>query len=80
MRSDMTIASSWSCVTKIKVMPTSRCSAFSSHLHLPAQVGVERGERFVEKQQTRAVHERASERDALLLAAADLGRLSLGEG
>ena len=30
MRSESAIASSWSCVTKIKVMPTSRCSAFNS--------------------------------------------------
>ena len=30
MRSDITMASSWSWVTKMKVMPTSRCKALSS--------------------------------------------------
>ncbi len=45
---------------------------FEFDLHLAAQVGVERGERFVEQQQARAIHQRAGERDALLLSAADL--------
>ena len=30
MRSDITMASSWSCVTNTKAMPTSRCSDFNS--------------------------------------------------
>ena len=42
------------------------------HLHLAAQVGVQRRERFVEQQQLRPVHQRAGQSDALLLAAADV--------
>ena len=38
-------------------------------LNLLAQIGVERAERLVEQQNVRLDHERASERDALLLPA-----------
>ena len=48
-------------------------------LHLLAQLEVERAERLVEQQHARMVHERAPERDALLLAARELPRLPLRE-
>ena len=38
--------------------------------HVVAELGVEVGERLVEKQDARPLDERAAERDALLLAAA----------
>ena len=41
------------------------------HLHLPAQVRVQRGERLIQQQQSRAVHQRPRQRYALLLASAD---------
>ena len=45
-------------------------------LQVLAQPGVERAERLVEQQHARAQHERARERDALLLAARELRRLA----
>ena len=48
-------------------------------LEVLAQPGVERAERLVEQQHARAQHERARERDALLLAAGELVRLALRE-
>ena len=48
-------------------------------LHLLAQLQVERAERLVEQEHTRAVDERAGERDALLLAAGELPRLAAAE-
>ncbi|MGA3197559.1 MAG: hypothetical protein ABSD39_21385 [Terriglobales bacterium] len=42
------------------------------NLHLAAQVGVQSGERFVQQQQARTIHQRPRECDALLLSAADL--------
>ena len=50
---------------------------FQFALHLLAQIGVERGKRFIEQEQVRAIHQGAGQRDALLLAAADLRRLLL---
>ena len=47
-------------------------------LHLPAQLEVERAERLVEQQHRRAVDDRPGQRDALLLAAGELGRLAPG--
>ena len=44
---------------------------FQLDLHLPAQVRIERGKWFIEQQQSRAVHQRPSQRNALLLPAAD---------
>ena len=52
---------------------------FQLALHLFAQIRVERGERFVEQQQLRAIDESARQRDALLLAAAQSSRPSVGE-
>ena len=43
---------------------------FQFTLHLLAQIGIERGERFVEKQKLRAIHEGAGQSHALLLASA----------
>ena len=44
---------------------------FKFDLHLAAEVGVERGERFIEEKQARTIYQGASQGDALLLAAAD---------
>ena len=41
-------------------------------LHLPAQIGVQSRKRFIEQQQSRTIDQRAGQRNALLLAAADL--------
>ena len=58
-------------------MPTWRCRRVSSSLHLLPQLQVERAERLVEQQHRRPVDERARERDALALAAAELARAPL---
>ena len=73
------MASSWSCVTCRKVRPTSSWIVLELELHLPAQLQVERAERLVEQQQGRAVHDRAGQRDALLLAAGELRGPALRE-
>ena len=49
------------------------------HLHVLAELEVERAERLVEQEHARVVDERAPERDALLLAAGELLRLALRE-
>jgi hypothetical protein len=46
-------------------------------LHLLAQLEIERAERLVEEQHARAVDDRARQRDALALAARELGGLAL---
>ena len=48
-------------------------------LHVLAELQVERAERLVEEEHARVVHERAAERDALLLAARELPGLALRE-
>ena len=48
-------------------------------LERAAQLGVERAERLVEQQHGRVEHERAGQRDPLLLAAGQLARPPLGE-
>ena len=53
--------------------------ALELDLQLLAQAQVQRAERLVEQQGPRAVDERAGERDALLLAAGELGGLALAE-
>ena len=53
--------------------------ALELELHHLAQLEVERAERFVEQQRAGVVHQRAGQRDALLLTAGELGRLALGE-
>ena len=46
------------------------------HLQHSAQLGVERAQRLVEQQHLRAQHQRAGQRDALLLATRELVRLA----
>ena len=53
--------------------------ALQLELHLLAELQVERAERLVEQEDARVVHERARERDALLLTARELPRLALRE-
>src|SRR5216684_5188320 len=47
--------------------------------HLLAQIGVEIGQRLVEQEHARLDHHGAGERDALLLAARELGGIALGQ-
>ena len=77
--SAIVIASSWSCVTWTNVIPTSYWMPLQLELHLLSELQVERAERLVEEQHLRPVHERARERDPLLLAAGELPRLPLAE-
>ena len=51
---------------------------FQFELHLPPQVGVERGQRLIQQEQPRPVHQSASEGDALLLSPAYLRRFGFG--
>ena len=60
-------------------MPSWRCSAFSSALHLLAQLQVERAERLVEQQHLRLADQRARQRHALALAARQLRRPALAD-
>ena len=53
MRSAMVIASSWSCVTKIVVMPQALVQRQQLLAHLHAQVLVEVRQRLVEQQHLR---------------------------
>ena len=76
-RSLIVSASSWSCVTNTNVMPRFCLQRLQLDLQVLAQAGVERAERLVEQQHARAQHERARERDALLLAARELAGLAL---
>ena len=75
----MLIASSWSCVTMRKVMPTRCWMRDELEARLLAQLAVERGQRLVEQQQLRLLDERARQRHALLLAARKLLRLARAE-
>ena len=77
MRSAVVIASSWSWVTKIVVMPRLPLQREQLVAHLHAQLRVEVRQRLVEQQHLRLDREGARERDALLLAAGELaGRRS----
>ena len=78
IRSLIVSASSWSWVTKTKVMPTSRWIAFSSTCISLAQLEVERTERLVEQQHLGPVDQRAGQGDPLALAAGELVRPALG--
>ena len=53
--------------------------ALELDLHLAAQLEVERAERLVEQQHARPQHERARQRDALLLPAGELARPPIGD-
>ena len=52
---------------------------FQFHLHLATQIGVKRGEGFVQKKKLRAVHQGTSQSNSLLLSAADFRRLVFRE-
>ena len=78
MVSAMVMASSWSWVTWTKVIPISVWIRFSSICICAAQLEVERAQRLVEQQHAGLVDQRAAERDPLLLAAGQLGRLAGG--
>ena len=54
-------------------------AARNSHAHQVAQLGVEVGQRLVEQQQVRLVHQRAGQRHPLLLAAAQQRRRAIGQ-
>ena len=69
MTSDSTIASSWSWVTKMQVMPSSRCSRL---IFRGPEPGIEVGERLVHQEHRWIAHHGASNRDALALAAQSL--------
>ena len=58
-------------------MPTRFCSVADEDAHLVAQLGVEIGQRLVEKQDLRLDDQRAGERHALLLAAGELARIAV---
>ena len=60
-------------------MPQLALQALQLEAHLLAQLRVEVGQRLVEQQQRRLHHQRAREREALLLAAGELGRLAVGQ-
>ena len=49
------------------------------HLHVLAELEIERTEGLVEQQHAWVIHEGAPERDSLLLTAGELLRLALGE-
>ena len=69
--SDSASASSWSCVTKMAVKPRRACEQLQFGAHAFAQIGVEVRQWLVEQDDARMMDERARERDALLLAAAE---------
>ena len=79
MRSASISASSRSCVTYTAVMPMRRCKRAQLVPKLEAHLVVEIRHRLVEEQQMRVDRERASERDALALAAGELRHRALGE-
>ena len=59
--------------------PELALQAFQLEAHQLAQLRVEVGERLIEEQQLRLHDERPREREALLLAARELGRLAVGK-
>ena len=69
MRSASATASATSCVTRIEVNPLREPHLLDEALHFDAGQRIERAERFVERKQARRAHERARERDTLLLPA-----------
>ena len=73
------IASSWSCVTKIVVTWTSSCRRRSQSRSSLRTLRVERAERLVEQQHLGLDRQRAGERHALALAARELRRVAVGE-
>ena len=74
IRSLIVSASSWSCVTKMNVMPSVPLEVLELDLDLLAQLLVEGAERLVEQQHLGLERERARQGDALPLAARELVR------
>ena len=72
IRSLIVSASLWSWVTKMNVIPSSCLERLELDLEVLAQLRVERAQRLVEQQHARSQHQRARERDALLLSARQL--------
>ena len=77
--SEISIASSWSCVTKTVVTCTTSWSCAEPLAKLGADARVERAERLVEEQHLRLGGERAREPHALSLAARELRRVAVPE-
>ena len=69
IRSAIAKASSWSCVTRMVVMPSFLLDPADRASEFLADLGVERAEGLVEEQHLGLVRECAGDRDALLLAA-----------
>jgi len=73
------MASSWSCVTMMVVMPTRRCRRPPQlHLHALAELGVERRQRLVEQEQRGIQRQRPRHRDPLAHPARELGDALVG--
>ena len=79
MRSEIDSASSWSCVTKIVVMPSAFLDRADFFAQRNADLGVERRQRLVEQQQLGLRRQCARQRDALLLTAGELVRVAVAE-
>ena len=73
------MASSRSCVTWMAVKPSRFCSALIFGAELHAHLGVEVGQRLVEKQELGLDRERPAERHALALSAGEIRDLAILE-
>ena len=71
--SDMDRASSWSWVTKTKVMPVCFWMLFQLHLHVLAQLQVQGAQGLVQQQDLGAGHQGPGDGHPLLLAAGQAG-------
>ena len=69
MWSASAIASFWSCVTNTVVVRSRSCRLAQLHAHQLAELGVEGAERLVHQEGLRLAHDRATQRDALPVAA-----------
>src|SRR2546422_10898376 len=78
-RSDMRIASSWSCVTKIVVTPSGVINCFTSICICTRNFLSSAPERLVEQQQHWLDGEHAGQRHPLLLASGKLVGIALAE-
>ena len=77
MRSARALASVWSWVTKIEVMPALAEEVLDAAAQHGAQLRLELAHRLVEEIEIGVAHQRAGEAGALLLAARDRGRIAL---
>src|SRR3972149_6603357 len=73
MRSAIVSASSWSWVTMMVVTPTPPLEPLDLVAQVDAHLGVQRRQRLVEQEEAGRGGQRPGERDALLLAARELG-------